>query len=119
MFLIYCDIDSECSEAAKPLGIASHSHEGGGRQTAQKTCDILDRTGHISMFGDLESFGFCFFKHSWQPEMKSGIWSVYPSLACGDLCIHNPEFSKVKGSVDLMHKENANACSHTHTKRFI
>jgi hypothetical protein len=86
MFLIYCDIDSECSEASKPLSleIAGVTIIKEPSRTKQRTWKALKTTGRCLSPGPL--LPWVFFKCNWQSEMgkpKQVRWLIPFLWQCG------------------------------------
>ena len=102
MFLIYCDIDSELSEAGKSLLWNNRTHhlEAGavlrGSKMAQRK--PWREQGQSPAFGHFLEFSLnAVVSQEWNKSKLSGQSPLFWYF--GYLCIQSPEFSKVKGSM--------------------
>ena len=101
MFLIYCDIDSELSEAGKSLLWNNRTHhlEGEAVLMGSKMAHRKPwrEQGQSPEFGPFLEFSLnVVVSQEWDKSKLSGQSPLFWYF--GDLCIQSPEFSKVKGS---------------------
>lgn len=87
MFLIYCDIDSACSEAGKIfLEIAKVTvikGRGGGSRAEHERRKPWRERGQVLAFGRLQ-FSFNAGGSQERHNERAGIWPTHPSPASGD-----------------------------------